>query len=98
THMSTPSLHDALPIYSSPDRRTLPAALAGRGVLQAREVQLLRPASVPREVRTRRPPGDPRPGHLRRRCAILMAVAAKHVGVRCQDRKSTRLNSSHVKI
>src|SRR5688500_17806629 len=85
------SLHDALPIWIHPGRRR-----AGR--------RLGRPARAGHRVgdgrtRLRRRPARPVTGRgnaaQRRSCVIL---AAWSIRTSCSDRKSTRLNSSHLVI
>src|SRR5690606_41420165 len=76
-HLSTLSLHDALPI--SPLHRMCPLL----------DKQTIR--SSTRHHPDRSPLGDRTQEFLRDEQTVV-------AGTRCRDRKSTRLNSSHVKI
>src|SRR5690606_39806854 len=94
TAIYTLSLHDALPISGRLGRRSLPRRLARDPAAGAGGV----PAGTAAGLgRLRRPPARPagRPGAGSRR----LPVAVRRTGGRGRaDRKSTRLNSSHVKI
>src|SRR5690606_42018603 len=90
TVISTLSLHDALPIWQLAHLRAV-GADRGNETVEARIVVEQRLAARSR--------GDDeielREFERRRRCAALEPALADLPG---QDRKSTRLNSSHVKI
>src|SRR5690606_39384896 len=82
-----PSLHDALPIYQRhdlghPQLERHPLPVV-LSCLQGALDQFLDPG---------------RGRHEERRAPVRRAVGAREERLRLQDRKSTRLNSSHVKI
>src|SRR5690606_41959288 len=82
TAISSLSLHDALPISRQPQ-------VLGQRTAQW---QVSRPVCIGQEFGRRLAPAPPlQPGPHRAR-------EQRHVGHAWQDRKSTRLNSSHVKI
>src|SRR5690606_41853990 len=95
TLTSTLSLHDALPICVQPDGRddvTPAPARDERGLVELVVAQL---GQLAGEV------GLPAPGQQQgvEQLGVARAISAgRHVSLPRRDRKSTRLNSSHVKI
>src|SRR5690606_41368899 len=83
---STLSLHDALPISDDAHRGGVPAAGAGGGRKRLREEDQCGRRTGARDPHRRQGRGVPLPE--------CRPAAARGL----QDRKSTRLNSSHVKI
>src|SRR5690606_41441696 len=88
THLYTLSLHDALPILDSPAIRTRPSWI-GFSTVRCRH------ASVGRHRRRRRSRGQ---SLLPTRFSRGPRRRSNKRAARTLDRKSTRLNSSHVKI
>src|SRR5690606_40040074 len=84
THIYTLSLHDALPIYLSASNRRILAKILWKVPIQ-RFLASLAPTIF--EIR-----------FFISRAALLVKVSAKILNGSTPDRKSTRLNSSHVKI
>src|SRR5690606_41752240 len=95
-HISTLSLHDALPISPSGDVPKLAVVRAFR----ASAARLHGPVDAPRQLRVDGLQPDPRAGF-----GLLLPgpggdadPRVGFAGLVGEDRKSTRLNSSHVKI
>src|SRR5690606_40090899 len=91
--MYTLALHDALPIYEFLERcQEAPAAEVAAHLVQSGAPVLAREAAEPARARDAGQIAEVDVGE-----AVTGSGEGQH-SVRPQDRKSTRLNSSHVKI
>src|SRR5690606_40350465 len=93
TVLYTLSLHDALPIYGAPGARLRRRARARRGARARLSPARDGPRSGPRVSFSETKSDAVRPHGGHRRMVLVMT----RTGI-ASDRKSTRLNSSHVKI